>query len=533
MEVPASPTDSCLNCCKLSLPRDFSEEFLKPKFQFSAIFLFILLLLGSAVAQATKAQLEVSETLFSVMAALNACGYDAGLDNSQPIRLSVRTEVVGATRRSPEAAQTLRAICVFQQDHLPPDPSMDIAQYVSLALELGEPPDFASTLREADFPPDAYRVLGFVPLLQKFYRAAGLHAFWQKHQAEYGALVERFHDPISNTILQSDLYLRMQFSGFVGRRFVIYLEPLLSPAQVNSRNYADNFFLVVSPGQDGSVHLQDIRHTYLHYVLEPLALKHARTLERLDPLLGSVQTAPMADPYKHDISLLLTESLIRAIEARMLPGGKNVENARTESVQRSMQEGFILTHYFYGALVNFEKESTGVKDAYGEFLYNISLDQEKKRASDIVFSARAAPEVVSASKQSSHEIHLLDDAEERLSRGDPAGAQRIALHVIKDPQSNEDQGRAFFILARAATLSGDMQGARSYFERSVQAAHDPRTLAWSHIYLGRIFDIQDNREQAMAHYRAALQAGDPTPDTKTAAEKGLAAPYQPRSQAPH
>lgn len=491
-----------------------------------------MLLSGSSPAQTTKAQLEVNESIFSVAAALNACGYDSGLDASVPVRLAVRTDVIGATRRSPEAAQALRAICVFQQDHLPPDPNMDLAQYVSLALELGEPPDFTLAIREADLPPDAARVLGLVPLLQKFYKAASLHAIWQKHQDEYGALIQRFHEPISNIILQSDLYLKLQFSGYVGRRFVIYLEPLLSPAQVNSRNYADNYFLVVSPAQDGSVHLPEIRHTYLHYVLDPLALKHARTMERLDPLLGSVQTAPMADPFKHDISLLLTESLIRAIEARMLPGGKAKEGTRSYSVQHSMEEGFILTRYFYGLLVNFEKESTGIKDAYGDFVYDISLDQEKKHASEIAFLSQADPEVVSASKQSRHEIHLLDDAEERLSRGDPAGAQRLALQAVKDPKSNEDQGRAFFILARAATLSGDMEGARTYFERSVQAAHDPRTLAWSHIYLGRIFDIQENREQALAHYRAALQAGDPTPDTKAAAEKGLAGPYQPPTQQP-
>ena len=72
-----------------------------------------------------------------------------------------------------------------------------------------------------------------------------------------------------------------------------------------------------------------------------------------------------------------------------------------------------------------------------------------------------------------------------------------------------------------------MKGARTYFEKAVQAAHDPRTLAWCHIYLGRILDIQEDREAAVSHYRAALQAGDPTPDTRAAAEKGLAAPYAP------
>ena len=54
--------------------------------------------------------------------------------------------------------------------------------------------------------------------------------------------------------------------------------------------------------------------------------------------------------------------------------------------------------------------------------------------------------------------------------------------------------------------------------------NDSRMLAWSHIYLGRIFDIQQNRDVAMEHYRAALAAGDPSADTRAAAERGLAAP---------
>jgi hypothetical protein len=487
----------------------------------------LFVLLGVSGSQTTKAQLDVSETLFTVAAALNGCGYDAGLDNSVPLRQALRTEVIGAVRRSPDATQALQAICRFQQEHLAPDPSRDTSQYVSLALDLGNPPDFAPTVREADLPPDAARVLGVIPLLQRLYRTAGLHAIWQKHQAEYEALVEQFHNPVANTITETDVYLKLQFSSYVGRRFVVYLEPMFSPLQANSRNYGDNYFLVLSPAQDGSLHLSEIRHTYLHYILEPLALKHGATMKRLDPLLERLQRAPMSDSFKHDIALLVTESLIRAIEARLIPGGKGHEAARAAYVQQSVQEGFTLAHYFYEALPAFEKETTGIANAYGDLLYNIDLERERKRASETTFAAEAAPEVVAAPKAVAHEEKFLDDAEQRLASGDPAGAQRLALQAINNPRSDEDQGRAFFILARAATLSGNMQDARSYFERAAQSAHDPRTLAWSHIYMGRIFDIQENREQALAHYRAALQAGDPTPDTKSAAEKGIAAPYQP------
>ncbi len=485
--------------------------------------------LGAALpvcAQSTKAQLEVSETIFSLATALNACGYNAGLDNSLPVRQAVRSEVLQTTRRSPEAAASLSAICQFQREHRPAEAGRDIPQYVSLALELGDPPAFTPAIPESDLPPDAAHVQGVVPLLQKFYQAADLHEIWLKHQAEYEAQVARFHGPVAGAITGTDLYLKMPFTSYAGRRFIVFLEPMLAPGQVNSRNYADNYFLVVSPGAgnlEDALRLEEIRHTYLHYVTDPLALKHTRSLKRLEPLSEFIQKAPLEQSYRYDFALLVNESLIRAIEARTLLAGKSNSDARSEYVDRYMRQGFILTRYFYDALIDFEKESTGLKDAYGTLLYNISLEQETKRARSIKFASEAAPEVVVRASLAHNERLLLDEAEAQLALGDKAGAQKLALQVVNDPKSNEDQGRALFILARSAP---DIRSAQTYFERAVQGAHDPRTLAWSHIYLGRILDIQEAREEALTHYRAALQAGDPTPDTKTAAEKGLAAPYQ-------
>ena len=501
---------------------------MKPRFQ-----LFLLCLAAFAVqgftqtTPSTKAQLEVSETIFTVAAALNGCGYDAGMDSSLPVRQAVRAEVESAVRKSPEAAQSLRAICQFQREHLPADAQADIPQYISLALDLGEPPIFKPTVAEADLPPDAAQVQGVVALLVKFYQAAGIHSLWEKHQPEYQAMVRKFHDPVANSFTQTDLYLKLPFSSYVGRRFVIYLEPLFAPAQVNSRNYGDNYFLVLSPAREGAeaLRLHEIRHTYLHYVLDPMALKHSRSLKRLEPLLEQVQTAPLANSYKSDVALLVNESLIRAIEARTEPSFKNNPDQQLASVQHSMEEGFILARYFYDTLLNFEKETTGLKDAYGDMLYNIDVGREKKRASEITFASQAAPEVMSASKKVSHDEKLLDTAEQQLASGDPAGAKKLAGQALSDPNSGEDQGRAFFIMARASILSKDVEGARKYFQSAVQAAHDPRTLAWSHIYLGRIYDGEDNRQEALAHYRAALEAGDPTPDTKVAAEKGMAEPF--------
>ena len=66
----------------------------------------------------------------------------------------------------------------------------------------------------------------------------------------------------------------------------------------------------------------------------------------------------------------------------------------------------------------------------------------------------------------------------------------------------------------------------NYFQKAIEVAQEPRVLAWSHIYLGRIFDLQKDREAALAQYRAALTAGAELPEAKAAAERGIQQPYE-------
>jgi hypothetical protein len=59
-------------------------------------------------------------------------------------------------------------------------------------------------------------------------------------------------------------------------------------------------------------------------------------------------------------------------------------------------------------------------------------------------------------------------------------------------------------------------------------AHEPDVIAWSHIYLGRIFDLKENRDAALDQYRAALDAaGVSLPKVASAARQGLEQPYEP------
>ena len=474
-----------------------------------------------------KVSLDTSETLFTVLTAINTCGYDQELDSSDPLRAQIRSEVAKAVQNTPGAPDVIAPMCAFYREHQPTDASHDLAQYVSLALYLQDPPAFTPKVKQAELPPDAAGVAAIVPLMQAFYEKVGLHGIWERHRARYAELTEIYHDPLSKMTFDTEIYLKLPSSGYLGRQFTVFLDVMEAPGQTNARNYALDYFVVISPS--GSLKMQQIRHTYLHYLLDPLALKYGGSFKRLEPLLDQVKTAPMDEVFKNNISLLVTECLVRAIEVRTMGSPKTPETERTKSLEQADQEGYVLTRYFYEALIKFEKDPAGMRAMYAEMLDSIDVGREIKRTSQIQFAGEAAPELLHLARAKNE--HLLLNAERRLSAGDPETAQKLAQQALDEEQ--EDPGRALFILAQVATMNRDMEGARTYFERALQMAHEPKVVAWSHIYLGRIFDLKDEREVAVDHYRAALNAaGGTIPEAKSAAERGLQQPYEPASAKP-
>ncbi len=479
-----------------------------------------------AVAENTpNVSLDTSETLFTVLTAINTCGYDQELNASDPLRTQIRSEVGKAVQNTAAAQDALAPMCEFYRQHQPPDSSRDLAQYVSLALYLQDPPTFTPKVKQAELPPEAAGVAPFVPLMQAFYDKVGMRAIWQKYRVRYAELTEAYHQPLAKMTFDTEIYLKLPSSGYLGRQFVVYLDAMGAPGQVNARNYASDYYVVISPSS--SLKMQQIRHTYLHYLLDPLALKNGASFPRLAPLLDQVKTAPMDEAFKDNISLLVTECLVRAIEARTMGSAKTPEAERLKNLEESDQEGYVLTRYFYEALIKFEKDPAGMRTMYAEMLNGIDIGKEIKRTAQIQFASEAAPELLHLARSRSE--GLLLNAERRLSTGDIDAAQKLAQQALDEDQ--EDPGRALFILAQIATRNKDMEGARTYFERALQMAHEPKVIAWSHIYLGRIFDLKEERDVAVDHYRAALDAADTLPEAKIAAQRGIDQPYEPPAAA--
>jgi tetratricopeptide (TPR) repeat protein len=476
--------------------------------------------------QTSQVNLDSSETLFAVLSAINACGYDAELDQSDPMRAQIRSEVADKIAASKEAQIAARQLCQFYQGKLVSDASHNLAEYVSLALCLTPPPALATKGEDAELPPDSSAVVDILPLLRKFYEQVGLHAIWERHAKEYAALTRLYHTPVAKMLFDTEIYLKLPSAGYLGRGFTVYLDPMGAPGQTNARNYGEDYYVVISPGKSGPLKMAQIRHTYLHYLLDPLALKYPGVEKRLDPLLNSVQDAPMDESFKSDASLLATECLIRAIEARSTGGGEAGEAERREAVQKAMEQGFILTDYFYDALVQFEKGPTGLRDVYFTMLLAIDLRHEQKKAAQIQFASTADAELLHLSRP--QEGRLLQSAEQRLADGDALAARKLAQQALD--AKVEDPGRALFILAQVATMNRQINEAQDYFEKALEMSHEVKVVAWSHIYLGRIFDLQEDRDAALDQYRAAATTGASLPEAKAAAEQGLQQPYEPPSQ---
>src|SRR3984885_4135083 len=489
--------------------------------------------------------LQNSEALFYVAASLNACGYDQGIAASDPVRQQIRDQVNQALQASSDAREAHEHICSFIEQHRLSNTGSDLAQYISLALFITPPPDLTPSAQGADLPPDASGVENILPLLRNFAQLVDLHVIWLQVRPQYEKQLVQLHESLTKMVDDTGIYLKTPGGAKNGGPFLLGVEPLLDPAQTNARVYGADYVVVVSP-VNGTIHMREVRHAYLHYEIEPLLSARATALDRLLPFLKTIRDAPLDYTYKSDVVALTIECMIRAVEARTMDTGVTIykipadvrrsdleaathqhnasveaaEAVRRHAVQEDMADGYVLTEYFYNAFASFERAPQSFKESIGEMVYGMDVTVELNRAKHTTFNQQSSSDVV---HRSPRELRGLDLAEMKLMKGDTDGASALAQQSVADKSG--DAARANFILARVAIMQRDVPAAQHDFEETIRLSKDPRMLAWSHIYLGRIYDIQDQRDQAVNEYRAALTVRDGQADTRLAAEKGLKQPY--------
>jgi tetratricopeptide (TPR) repeat protein len=472
----------------------------------------LVLLVAIPCRAAEPGQLDFSPSLFAVMAAMNAAGYDAELasPNNDPLREQIRKAVESS--HSPVVAELKR----FFADHRQKDETAELSQYLSYALSVKGPPDFAFKFRDVELPPDIRALEGLGPLLVRFSREANLDALWKNAQPAFDRALDRYHAPVSRAILEANAYLRNPTAGYLGRTFQVYLDLLGAPNQVQTRSYANEYFVVVTPSAEPRI--ADIRHAYLHYLLDPQATKYGMEILKKKSLEDYAQGAPALDPvYKSDFLLLATESLIKAVEAR-LPG-------KSDSVDEALREGYILTPYFAEQLTVYEKQPEAMRLFFPEMIKHIDVVKEDQRLSSVKFAdsprIRAAKVEHRIPEPPSPMEQALDDADHLYSNKDYDRAKQAYLRVIEQSSEKSVHARAYYGLARIAVLQNDPELGERLFQKVLDSGADPWVTAWTHVYLGRLSDIAGNRDEAAKHYQTALTVDGASAAARHAAEQGI------------
>ena len=111
-----------------------------------------------------------------------------------------------------------------------------------------------------------------------------------------------------------------------------------------------------------------------------------------------------------------------------------------------------------------------------------------------------------------------------VQQGDLAGA---LSEFKKALDSNQNSSLAHYRIAEVFFLQRNYQAAANAYRESLNGDGDPRwTEVWSHIQLGKIFDITGQRERATNEYRQAIQTNDNTQGALDEAKRYLQKAYE-------
>jgi hypothetical protein len=465
-----------------------------------------------------QVNIESSEQLFTTMCALWAAGYfkNTGTEDLPNAWRAVADEM---QRHVGPATDELHQ---YLEAHQNADRNATLSKFISLGLLTDAPPDFRYTLKHEELPPDVLTIEDFNTLLAKFYKEAQVQMSWKRVEPSYQNGIAQLQGPMTQIVQKTMGYLREVFKSDSRRTFTVYVEPLAG-VSTNFRTYGDAYAIVL----DGNnISLTEIRHAYLHFLLDPLPVKFGNAVLRAKPIFLSASRAPrMPREYRDDLTGFYTECLIKAVEIQL---DRLTPSQREHAMDEADADGFVLVRPLAAQLVKFQQDDPAMSYYFGDLAGGVDLAAELKRVQAIQFPAvQDAPPISAEAADAAARDQMLQQGERLLTAQDGAGAQAVFEQVL---QRWPGTPRATYGLAIAAVYQKQKDRAKELFATLTRsgakgADADPVILAWSHIYLGRINDGECSREKAVAEYRAAMSVQGAPERARVAAQSGIDKPY--------
>jgi len=482
-------------------------------------------------APPSTVSVDGSEAMFTTMCALVAAGFESNVssDNWTAFRAQMRE------RLRQQQGPAVEAVREFYRHHELRDPGATLSRYLWFGLVSGPAPAFHPILRRDELPPEVIALEGFSEILSSYYQEQKIGQLWRQVQAVYNREVERLHDPLSQIVFVASAYLREILEPSGPRTFAVVVEPLVGRI-TNVRNFGDHYALVLSGGEE--IPTDVIRHAFLHFLLDPLPLMYPHVTAVKRPLFEKAATAPrLAPELKDDFASYFAECTVRAVELklkRISPG------EREAAMNRDDEDGYVLVKPLFGALPKFENSEPSMKLFFQDLVRAIDTGAEARRLATVKFAPAdtARPEDEAAAEEVARRrsaapttvpndaevLTALTEGERRIAEKNPRAAEASFQKVLtKYP----DQARAWYGIGLVALLDHDAARAKQVFGRLTTGEHaatqDPMVLAWSHVYLARIYDDEGNPEVAKMEYQSVLNVEGGPEQAKQAAQKGLAA----------
>ena len=480
------------------------------------------------IASYTGVSVEANPQIFATMCALDAAGF--GADEStlaqMPERLALQGDLL---KMQGPATQALRD---FYRAHALADPGEMLSRYLAFALVVGPPPDFHYQMDPDLLPPEVLALDGFQEILAGFYKEAHLDVRWARIEPEYNRAAARYDGPLGRIVLVSNAYVRMLAHHSPGASFTVYVEPLAG-SRTTLHSFGDRYGMVVGTGPQ--IPSDDIQQAYLHFLLDPLPVDYREKVRSKSALLDIAAHAPrLPREDQEDILALMDECLVKAVGLRL----QHLVPGELEAALREDDEsGFILVRPLVQQLQKYEKSELTLGEYFAELIDGIDVAAEKKRLQSVTFAPAAPPnastqgEGASGGQASEIQRWLTEGDNQIAIKNGPAAAAAFEKVLQKDP----NQAQATYGLAIASVLSGQAGRAKELFGKLVAVlgpaagggkTADPEILAWSHVYLGRMHDLEGERELAIDDYRAAIEVEGAPESARVAAQRGMDAPYK-------
>jgi tetratricopeptide (TPR) repeat protein len=479
----------------------------------------------------TSVSVDGSEAMFTTMCALLAAGFESNVSaaNWHPLRAQLRE------RMQHQQGPAVDAVREFYKKHQSVDEGAMLSQYIWFGLVAGPAPNFEPTLRRDELPPEVITLEGFSEILAAYYQEQKIGRLWRDLQPLYNRDIARLHDSVSQIVFVATNYLREIMNNANPRTFTVIVEPLVGRI-TNVRNYGDHYAIVLSGGDD--LPSDTVRHAYLHFLLDPLPLQYPHVVAAKRPLYETAAHAPrLVADLKDDYPSYFAECLVRAVELKLK---RMSPSERAAAIDTDDEDGYVLVRPLFTALGNFERSEPSMRLFFPEMVRSIDVNVEAKRLQSIKFApmtAASKPEETANEEVTRRKrlapstvpndpdaIAALTEGERRIAEKNPRAAESSFQKVLaKYP----DQARAWYGIGLVALMDHDGVRAKEVFGRLTSGEHaakdDPLVLAWSHIYLGRIYDDEGQPDQAKTQYQEALAVTGSPAQARQAAEKGLAA----------